>query len=245
MSLHTADNGTLTHFPANPEQFAFDAEVSSIFDSMALRSIPNYAEAHRLHAALALPHLKPGAVLADVGASTGNFFKALSAYAGRPLLQLGLETHAYDTSEHMMRELSSRFPSVTGHTCDIATAPDLPRPANVIVCLYVLQFLPSSARQRALDWLQRNLAPRGMLILGQKETSPWRYENAWVEEYHAFRRANGYTQAEIDAKTRALAGAMWPVSCETLTHELDQRGLSYTETTRWMQFTTGVSTQRG
>jgi len=34
---------------------------------------------------------------------------------------------------------------------------------------------------------------------------------------------------------------MWPVSPEEMAYELNQVGLTYTETTRWAQFTSGVS----
>ena len=48
MSL-THAQGKHIHFPATPDKFEFDAEVATIFDSMALRSIPMYAEVHRMH----------------------------------------------------------------------------------------------------------------------------------------------------------------------------------------------------
>ena len=98
-----------------------------------------------------------------------------------------------------------------------------------------------TAREKGMQWLRRNLAPGGILILGQKEREPWRYANRFSETYYAMRRRNGYTQAEIDAKTAALKNSMWPVSPEEMAYELNQVGLTYTETTRWAQFTSGIS----
>lgn len=244
MSL-THAQGKHVHFPATPDKFEFDAEVATIFDSMALRSIPMYAEVHRVHVEMFADRFVDGAVVADIGASTGNFFTTIERQIGSSLGSAGIRGYAIDSSIHMLNELHERHPSVELLVGDLALAPDLPQPADVIACLYVLQFMRGTARTKAFEWLSRNLAPDGVLILGQKEKEPWRYAHRFSETYYAFRRANGYTQEEIDAKTAALKNSMWPVSMDELSLELNACGLTYTETTRWMQFTSGVSTHRG
>lgn len=240
MSLSHAQ-GKHVHYPATPDKFEFDAEVATIFDSMAIRSIPMYAEVHRMHVEMFADKFVKGAVVADIGASTGNFFTQIELQIGKSLKDAGIRGFALDSSVHMLNELHERHPSVELLVGDLSEAHDLPQPADVIACLYVLQFMRGTTREKGLQWLRRNLAPGGILILGQKEREPWRYANRFSETYYAMRRRNGYTQAEIDAKTAALKNSMWPVSPEEMTYELNQVGLTYTETTRWAQFTSGVS----
>lgn len=244
MSLIAEAPGKEVHYPSNPNKFEFDGEVASIFDSMALRSIPNYAEVHRLHTSMFSEMFQPGAVVADIGASTGNFFGAIERAVGKPFSTTGILAYAYDTSSEMLARLHSRYPTVRLQQGDIATAADLPQPADMIVCLYVLQFMRGKQREEALAWIKRNLAPHGVVVLGQKEHPHLRTAAKSQEEYFAFRRSNGYTQAEIDAKTAALANSMWPVSQEVLEAELEAFDMSYVETTRWVQFTSGIAFYR-
>lgn len=233
------------HFPAKHDKFEFDSEVSKIFDSMASRSIPMYAEVHRVHVEMFADKLVKGAVVADVGASTGNFFTAIETQlVGGSMKDVGIQAHALDASASMIEELRQRHPSVSCSVGSLADAPDLQQPADMLVCLYVLQFMRGEEREKAIHWLARNLARDGVLILGQKEREPWRHAQRFSDTYYAMRRRNGYTQAEIDAKTAALKNSMWTVSPEELSLELNSFGLTYTETTRWMQFTSGVSVHR-
>lgn len=232
------------HFPKDEDLFQFDDEVAAIFENMAARAIPMYAEVHRMHVGMYLDYFKPGAVIADIGSSTGTFFRTIQQAKDASLHRLGVTAYAVDVSQPMMDRLSSAFPDVHAIVGDISTLPDLPEPADVIACLYVLQFIEGERRKAALNWLARNLAPGGVLILGQKEVVSWAHACRFTETYFQFRRDNGYTQAEIDAKTKALRGAMWPVTQGDLEAELEERGLDYVETTRWLQFTSGVCTHR-
>lgn len=232
------------HFPTNPDKFEFDSSVAAVFDSMALRSIPNYAEVHRLHAEMFSDRFVAGAVVCDIGSSTGALFHAIQHQIGASTGRVGMTCCAIDTSPAMMDTLKDRYPDVTPIVGDIATLPDLPMPADFMACLYVLQFMTGRQRSDALDWIKRNLAPNGVLILAQKELEPYRHASMFSRTYYNLRRRNGYTQAEIDKKSAALKNSMWPVSPEEMSWELAQRSLSYTETTRWVQFTSGVVTHR-
>jgi tRNA (cmo5U34)-methyltransferase len=232
------------HFPTNPEKFEFDGSVAAVFDSMALRSIPNYAEVHRLHAEMFSDRFTAGAVVCDIGSSTGALFHAIQTEIGASIGRVGITGYAIDCSQPMMDTLKDRYPDVRPIVGDIATLPDLPVPATFMACLYVLQFMRGRQRSDALDWIKRNLAPGGVLILAQKELEPYRHAATFSRTYYNLRRRNGYTQEEIDKKTSALKNSMWTVPPEELTWELQSRNLAYTETTRWVQFTSGVVTHR-
>ncbi len=246
MPLAMDKHGEVVHIPKRRDVFQFDEEVAAVFDSMAPRSIPLYNEAHRLHVSLLHESLRPGAVVADIGSSTGHLFRAIEKQQGVPFERTGIDGIALDLSSPMMERLSKEFPSVYTVVADIADAPDLPKPADLLFCLYVLQFIHPFQKKAALDWIVRNTKVGGCMVLGQKEDvgRDWMADR-FSDEYYKFRRDNGYTQEEIDAKTEALKGSMWPILNDDLLWELRDRDVVVYETSRWLQFSTLVGIRRG
>ena len=243
MSLEKVED-RVVHFPQYKDVFQFDSEVSLVFPDMAVRSIPMYEEAHRLHISLFAEEIaaKDRVTFVDVGASRGQFFKQLcnqfqiEAKVGSPCFK-GL---AVDTSPHMLRLLKEEMPWVTTLCCDAAALPDLPVQADFISMFYLVQFVREDADKTALlQWAYRNLAEGGVLFLGQKEKEEYGFEERLSEEYYRFRMRNGYTKEEIAAKTAALKGSMWPSSPSWMQSMVLRAGFTaYVETTRWLQFST-------
>ena len=190
------ENGRVIHYPTG-DKFAFDGEVALIFPDMARRSIPLYDEVHRMHASL-LSHVwdTKSAHVVDVGASRGEFFRAicnqLQCSERHPPSWLRLT--AIDSSPHMMARLKDDMPKVeviTGYAQDLQP---LEHKADVISMFYILQFIEADAdKLKALRWAADNLKPGGVLLLGQKDTVTHTYDAMFTREYHNFRRRNGYT----------------------------------------------------
>lgn len=215
MSLAESSSQHEVHFPANPDRFEFDGEVSKIFDKMARRSIPNYELAHRMHAAIAASKLKDGGSVLDIGASHGEFLHALYAdYSKRGVAMPRLTLTATDVSTNMCDIMRSTLPGVRVMEQDLMENEFLRwnEKFDFINCMYVLQFLPSFAQPLVLTKLCTMLKPGGVLSIGQKESKPGHIGEVLQQQYVNFRLENGYTQEEIDAKTHALKNAMWPMT---------------------------------
>jgi len=237
--------GDPVHYPKRRDLFSFDDEVASIFDNMAPRSIPMYLEVHRLHVSLFEHVFREGAVIADIGSSTGHLFRSIEKSFGHSIPDMGMKAVALDVSQPMMDRLASEFPYVTGLVGDITNMPDLDEPTDIMFCLYTLQFISPEGKVKAMEWLVRNLKVGGVLILGQKEViRNVALRELFDEEYYKFRRDNGYTQAEIDAKTAALRNSMWPIEHEVLTAMLNLHHMDCVETSRWLQFSTVACIRR-
>lgn len=240
MSLEKV-NGEVVHYPKRRDLFQFDSEVASIFDDMAPRSIPMYNEVHRVHVSMFKHLLKPGAVVADIGSSTGHLFRNIEREMGQTLDQAQITAIAVDISDAMMGRLQEEFPTaitIVGDIAEMGPTPPLLR-ADIIFCLYTLQFIPDERKLAAAQWLVSTLRPGGVLVLGQKELLPsLGMDDTFSQEYYKFRRDNGYTQAEIDAKTAALKGSMFPITAEALRTMLATCGLVCVETSRWLMFST-------
>jgi tRNA (cmo5U34)-methyltransferase len=237
--------GDPVHYPKRRDLFKFDDEVASIFDNMAPRSIPLYNEVHRLHVSLLRKLFVPGAVVVDVGSSTGHLFRNIERQLGKPLAETGIRAIAVDVSDAMMGRLVAQFPTVETYVGDITTLQKLPERADVLFCLYTVQFIPDERKHDALAWLVDNTKIGGAIVLGQKDAIPSPvFETDFNDEYYLFRRDNGYTQEEIDAKTAALKNSMWPTTFDTLGSSLGSLGVQSAETTRWLQFSTLLGYRR-
>ncbi len=233
------------HYPKNPARSEFDEEVSAIFPDMARRAIPMYAEAHRLHVSLLHNILaQPTVTICDIGASRGGFFKEICNQFQIPehVGAKGFNFIAVDSSRHMMEHLHKEMPWITTVVCDAQQMVDLVEPADIICLFYILQFIESEQeRMGVLRWAYRNLREGGVLILGQKEKVPEALDEVFSEEYYCFRERNGYSRAEIVAKTAALKNSMWPISPEWLEAMCYEAKFSmYAETTKWLQFSTSI-----
>lgn len=240
--------GNAVHYPKRRNVFEFDDEVSRIFPDMAMRSIPMYREAHRLHVSMLKGTLSQERVVVyDIGASRGHFFKEVCNQFQLPSDQGrdGFHFVAVDRSLPMLLALKGEMPWVKTVEADAAHLIDIKEQADVICLFYILQFLNGDHDKMALlRWAYRNLKPGGVLILGQKDEPTDTYSAMFANEYYKFRMDNGYSLEEIKAKTEALKGSMWPstpVWLESMCYEAGFR--DYVETTRWLQFSTSICTK--
>lgn len=239
----------VVHFPQRRNVFEFDEEVSKIFPDMAMRSIPMYEEAHRLHVSMFAEAISrmTQVTIYDVGASRGHFFRALCNR-----FQLSVERGssifncvAIDNSLPMLDKLREEMPWVKTVEADAAYLTDFPEQADFICMFYILQFLRTDEQKiSALRWAYRNLKPGGVLFLGQKEDMTETHERRFTDEYYRFRTANGYTMEEIKAKTAALKNSMWCSREAWLEDMCYGAGFKdYVGTTRWLMFSTSMCTK--
>lgn len=248
MSLEQV-NGYHVHYPKRRSVFEFDDEVSRHFPEMAMRSIPMYEEAHRLHISMFKERIlsQPRTVFYDVGASRGHFFKALcNQFQIDPATGYDrLTCVAIDNSPSMLVKLKEEMPWVHTVELDAANLPDFEKKANFISMFYILQFLQTDEEKlSALRWAYRNLEEGGVLFLGQKDLTTETHTELFADEYYRFRMDNGYTLEEIKAKTEALKNSMWPIRPEWLGDLCLQAGfMDYVETTRWLTFSTSMCTR--
>lgn len=197
--------------------FEFDAAVADAFDDMAARSIPGYRESLRTAVWLAVDHVAPvfrhGNVY-DLGASTGALESAL---LDRPETK-GWHFVAVDSSQEMAQRAEARLQahprakSVTWRVEDIQHTPI--EDAVMVVSHYCLQFVQPDAREDILARIFKGLRPGGYFLLSEKTSEAPHEVPYFRSRYEAFKRDEGYSQAEIDNKKKALQGVLIPWSAE-------------------------------
>lgn len=237
------------HYPAKPDKFEFDEEVSSIFDDMASRAIPMYHVAHSLQVAILLNHWRTTSELGkhfhvlDVGSSTGKLFVEVCNQLRIPPTKhpskiIGV---AVDSSPSMIAQLRHKVPWVVPVQGDVMDLEALSQRYDAINASYILQFVPPHKKKDVVRVLHSLLKPDGILLMSQKDQLRSPYADVMYEQYTQFKVGNGYTRAEIDAKTRALENSMWTITTEDLHDMLWDQGFGQLqETTRWSCFSSLV-----
>ena len=202
---------SLGHRPEG--KWAFDGEVTSCFDDMLARSIPQYAVMRETVTRLALRHARPDTAIVDLGCSRGEALAPLvGALAGSNRF-IGIEV-----SEPMLAAARERFAdhirfgAVEILSMDLRTAFPECR-ASVVLSVLTLQFTPIEYRLEIVGRVFDALEPGGAFILVEKVLGSGPSLNRlFVEEYLALKERNGYSRDEIDRKRFSLEGVLVPVT---------------------------------
>jgi tRNA (cmo5U34)-methyltransferase len=213
-----------------------------------------YDAVHKLHVSILLEryrasrHRDLGYTLVDIGSSTGRLFREICNQ-----LQLhenqappGMAGYAIDPSHGMMDQLTKHVPWVTPYQCDVLALDESAYPvfgADAVNASYVLQFIHPDYKRDALQTMYRMLKPGGLLFMAQKDiVSQHSLGFLLNESYDTFKTDNGYSREEIDAKTEALRGSMWPYTQAKLLKSLYEVGFrDIMPTTRWCCFSSLVA----
>ena len=109
---------------------------------------------------------------------------------------------------------------------------------TVIICNLVLQFIHPSKRKALIQNFMRELPKGGKLIMVEKvQQKNEALQQLYKESYHELKRANGYSQAEIDHKDHALDGILVSETSEFYYDALGAAGASIINTFfKWYNF---------
>lgn len=197
------------------EDFSFNEEVAEVFDDMLSRSVPFYTEVIDCIASILRHQAPSGAVVYDLGCSTGTtLLQLLSRLADLDLTYVGIDNApAMIGKARRKAEMFSRGSRVRFIEDDITTA-DLSG-AGVLLCNYTLQFIRPPARQNFVERVHHALPAGGLFIVGEKVISHDRTLNrTFIDIYHRFKLRQGYSELEIAAKREALENVLVPFSIE-------------------------------
>jgi tRNA (cmo5U34)-methyltransferase len=199
-----------------PEEWAFDAEVTRVFDSMLRRSIPDYEVMRDVILDLGSRFVQRASWIVDIGCSRGEAMAPFVDRFGAQNRFLGL-----DVSEPMTAAARERFAGmidagiVSISTIDLREAPLPSLPSSLFLSVFTLQFVPMEYRQQIVADVHERLLPGGALILAEKVAgSTALMQRTLVTAYHDLKHRNGYSWDDIDRKRRSLEGKLVPLSAE-------------------------------
>ena len=219
-------------------QWTFDGDVTAVFDDMLARSIPQYGVMRQAVYELACHYAKHGTAIIDLGCSRGEALAPLVEKFGAYNRFVGV-----DVSEPMLEAARERFQGYEKVGVVNIRNLDLrhdypPEAATVTLCVLTLQFTPIEYRQQIVRRMWEHTLPGGALILVEKVLGASAdIDSLMVDLYYGMKRANGYTQEQIDRKRLSLEGVLVPVTARWNEELLRMAGFTQVDCFwRWMNF---------
>ena len=205
----------------------FDQEVTTVFDDMLQRSIPQYNAMRLVTFEVGRRFVQPGTAIIDMGCSRGQALVPFVSQFGEANDYIGLEI-----SEPMIEAARQNFAyHPHGNRVTIQSA-DLRRDfpgvtSSVVLAVLTLQFTPIEYRQQIVRRVYESLAPGGAFILVEKVLGATaKIDDAFVELFHNIKRENGYSDSQIDRKRMSLEGVLVPVTAHWNEELLRQEGFT-------------------
>ena len=196
------ESGNLSGLP-----FAFNKEVTEVFEDMIDRSVPGYKTSLSLISLFAKQYYQEGTNCYDLGCSLGA--SSLSILKSIPSARvIGI-----DNSKAMIEECLSRFETLMTNQslsflCEDIMKSEL-RNASFITVNYLVQFLDLAQRDNLFKKIHKALLPGGILLMSEKVHYENSYEsNRIFKTHHKFKSVNGYSQLEISSKRDSLEGVL-------------------------------------
>ncbi len=193
------------------EPFAFNREVTAVFDDMLKRSVPLYQESILRQAQMAPEFFQEKTRIYDLGCSHGNLGVLIAAqFDDTPFSMVGV-----DSSIPMIEKYYSRLEQMeNAHQIDLVCGllEDIQiENASVVLINLTLQFLALNKRDALIKKIYQGLLPGGILLVTEKIIHPSLSINELEQDfYQRFKRENGYSALEISQKRDALEKVLIP-----------------------------------
>ncbi len=190
----------------------FGGDVVKGFDSHIERSVPGYREVHELIASISDFYVRDGSLVYELGCSTGTLTAMLGErHMDRDVTVIGVDrepamvTFAQQRSEHL--------PKVSIVESDLLEYSL--QPASLTVACFTMQFVQPAVRQQLFDRIYASLEWGGALLMFEKVRAPdARFQDLMSSLYTDYKQDQGFTDAEIIAKSRSLKGVLEPFSTQ-------------------------------
>jgi tRNA (cmo5U34)-methyltransferase len=194
-------------------KWAFDAEVTEVFDEMLRRSIPQYDVMRDTVSEIASRFVEEKTAIVDLGCSRGDALDPLIRKFGAYNRFVGVEV-----SQPMLEAARKRFQGYID--CNVVSIREMdlrrefpPERASVILSVLTLQFTPIEYRLKIVREAFNSLIPGGAFILVEKVLgASAEIDDLLVDLYYGMKREHGYSQEEIDRKRLSLEGVLVPVT---------------------------------
>ena len=224
-----------------PEQWAFDDQVTQVFDDMLARSIPQY---HVMRAAcfgIGSQFVQRSTCITDLGASRGE---AIAPFVDK--YGAACRYDLVEMSPPMLEVLRERFDGwlLTPNQILRVLATDIAHDeypsagVSLTLCILTLMFTPIERRQQVLHSIYEATIKGGALVIVEKILGNGaRADDLLVGEYYALKKQNGYSPDEIERKRLSLEGVLVPVTARWNEELLHLAGFTQVECFwRWMNF---------
>ena len=195
------------------ERWTFSG-IEENFDSHVSKSVPLYDEFHELALSYADFLLKTDSVILDLGCSTGTFANKLCERFDNleNLKVIGVDEVDEMVAHAQAINASDRRIEFAQQKIELM---EFPGNTQLVTSFFTLQFLHPRHRQDTIQKIYDSLDWGGGFILAEKVRAPDARFQDWASQiYLDFKTRQGYSDDEINSKSRSLRGVMEPFSTE-------------------------------
>ncbi|HXY94814.1 MAG TPA: methyltransferase domain-containing protein, partial [Acidimicrobiia bacterium] len=204
--------------------WTFDDGVTRVFDDMLARSIPQLDVMRELVFRVGSAFVRPGSAVVDLGCSRGG---SLARFVdGCP----DATFVGVDRSAPMLAACRDRFGEevaqgrVRLEALDLDEAYPAAHPSLTLAVL-TLQFVQPEVRPRVVRDAYEHARPGGAIVVVEKVRGGSAESDALLTAlYEAMKRANGYSDADIERKRLSLDGVLVPLTPAENVELLEQSG---------------------
>ncbi len=215
--------------------FVFDEKVTGVFTDMINRSVPGYALIVRMTSVLAQQYAVSNTKLYDLGCSLGavTFLLQQQSLDDCSIVAVDNSPAMIDRCRESLTLNRAKNLLPVELRCEDIQQTELSN-ASVVVLNFTLQFISPKQRNSIIKKIYDALVPGGILIISEKIMFSEKEKNAlFIELYHQFKKANGYSDLEISRKRTALENILIPETIEQHHKRVRSAGFSSFET--WFQ----------
>jgi tRNA (cmo5U34)-methyltransferase len=212
--------------------FAFDADVTRVFEDMIQRSVPGYGLTLQMISVIAGLYAQENSKLYDLGCSLGASTLALA----HGVKVEGAQIIGVDNSQAMLDKcaghiITSPVPVKLQHD-DIQNVRF--EDASVVVLNFTLQFIAKEERLALLQRIYAGMRRDGVLILSEKVSFADEFvQDKHIELHESFKKAQGYSELEVSRKRQSLENVLIPEPISAHHARLQAAGFAKSQT--WFQ----------
>ena len=201
---------------AQNANWSFAGEVAERFDGHVSKSVPLYAEGHRIVCGLSDFFVGRDSVVYELGCSTGSLTMALAEHnrekRGARFIGIDIEPEMIEQAE--AKRIASERGNVEFLADDILAFEF--EPCDFVVAYYTIQFVRPRVRQLLIDRIFKALNWGGCFVMFEKVRGPdARFQDILTAMYsYDYKLAQGYNSEEIVSKARSLEGILEPFSTQ-------------------------------
>ena len=210
-------------------KWVFNEEVTSCFDDMLSRSIPDYNTMRDLVLRLSIPFLKDKEFdLLDVGSSNGIEIEMFINKYGNKGTYTGIDNSKpmVESSINRLKKYDSKVNIIYDDIFNITLSK-----YDIVTCVLTMQFIDKEKRELLLNKMYNSLKDNGVLIVVEKVINTDKiYDDLFIDTYYDIKEENGYTKEQIMAKKKSLEGVLVPNTHEDNINLLRNTGFTHIET---------------
>ena len=192
------------------KEWSFSKKIAPLFDYHINKSIPFYKDFQWLCNEVSDYFIKDKSIVYDLGCSTGSYTKKLAL---RHKNKKGLKIYAIDVVSEMINfaKKKNKIKNIIYTKKNINKLKFIK--SDFVLSFYTLQFINQKYRQSIINKIYKSLNWGGGFFFVEKVRSyDARTQDMSNEIYKEWKKIMGFTDEEINSKTKSLKGVLDPFS---------------------------------